>query len=342
MIGPEEATASASAVNSQAAPQFRLAVVIVNYRTPDFTIDCLQSLADKLDTARDVVVIVDNESGDDSPQRIAEHVARSGWAGWVRLIHSDTNVGFAAGNNIGLNAVTAELYLLLNSDTVVKNDAIDTLIDAMAQRPDVGIVSPKLVIPDGSTQNSCYRFTLPVNELCGAARTRFLERLLHAPTLVIRPDDQPVEVEWTSFACALLRGRMLDDVGLLDGGYFMYFDDIDYCRMAHRKGWLVLNVPAATVLHRRGGSGDTVKNLAKRKRLPRYYWASRARYFAKNYGTVGLWWTNSLWTVGRLISLAGELVGVKQPHTVELEWRDIWTNALHPLRMPRTPPKDAS
>ena len=314
----------------------RLSVVIVNYRTPDYVIDCLGSLVDEIDAARDIAVVVDNGSDDGSADRIAEHVARSGWAGWVRLIPTDVNMGFAGGNNVGLWAVKADYYLLLNSDTMVHPGAVATLMETMDDRPEAGIVSPRMVIPTGSAHNSTYRFTRPANVLCMAARTRLLEWLTRAKPVVITPGDQPIEVEWTSFACALLRGATVGDVGLLDAGYFMYFDDQDYCRMAHNKGWVVLHNPAATVLHRRGGSSETVEHLLARKRLPRFYWASRTRYFAKYYGTIGLWCINILWIIGRSVSLVREIIGNKPRHTLEREWRDIWINALHPMRIPNT------
>ena len=103
-------------------------------------------------------------------------------------------------------------------------------------------------------------------------------------------------------------------------------------------GWAVLHWPAARVVHLRGRSNPVKSLTSQRKRRPAYWYASRARYYAKFYGRWGLWGANLLWTAGRSISLARELFGRKRPHTCAREWLDIWTNCWDPLRT-STPPE---
>ena len=134
-----------------------------------------------------------------------------------------------------------------------------------------------------------------------------------------------------SFSCALLRRELIEAIGLLDENYYLYFDDVDYCRRAWNAGWPVMTWPAARVVHLKGQSNPVPSFTAQRKRRPRYYYASRSRYFAKYYGLAGLWIANLSWMAGRAISLGRELAHIKEPHTCLAEWRDTWTNCTHPL-----------
>lgn len=142
---------------------------------------------------------------------------------------------------------------------------------------------------------------------------------------------QPMQPAWTSFACVLIRREVFNKIGMMDEGYFMYFDDMDYCRRAWQSDIVTLHWPAARVVHLRGGSSPVKQLAAERKRPPKYWYASRNRYYAKFYGRLGLWFANLCWYAGRLISLAREILRLKQPHTYNGQWRDIWTNALDPL-----------
>jgi GT2 family glycosyltransferase len=137
----------------------------------------------------------------------------------------------------------------------------------------------------------------------------------------------------------MIRGEALRAIGPLDDGFFMYFEDMDYCRRAWEKGWRVRYEPAAHVVHLRGGSSPVKQAFAERRRVPRYYFAARTRYFAKHHGGVlGVLLANSAWLAGRAISLAREVVGNKKPHTAERHARDIWTGWRQPLATPERPP----
>jgi len=309
----------------------RLAIIIINYRTPTLTIDCLNSLQYQLDRDQDRVIVVDNASGDGSVEQLDAAIRDRQWTTWVQLVASDVNGGFSAGNNLGIQAVIADAYLLLNSDTIVREGAIASLLQALEQHPQAGLISPRLEWPDGTPQISCFRYRSPVSELIQAAATGPITQLLHPYDVPIPVSDTPIYPEWTSFACVLIRRAVIEQIGLMDEGYFMYFDDIDYCRRARSRGWQVLYWPTARVVHLRGGSGSTKSDLAQRKRPKAYLYASRSRYFAKFYGLPGLWAANLLWLLGRSISWSRERVGHKQPHTCEREAQDIWFNWRSPL-----------
>ena len=136
--------------------------------------------------------------------------------------------------------------------------------------------------------------------------------------------EQPRRVEWVSFAAVMIRAEVIRAIGALDESYFMYFEDADYCRSATLAGFEVWQEPAARVVHLRGQSSPVKRLHAARQRLPRYYYASRARYYRKQFGRTGLLAANLLWTAGRSVSWLRETLGAKAPHTVERQLRDNW------------------
>jgi GT2 family glycosyltransferase len=130
----------------------------------------------------------------------------------------------------------------------------------------------------------------------------------------------------------------------MDEGYFLYFEDIDFCRRARLAGFQSLYWPEAHVVHLRGGSGPVKEQQAKRRPLPAYFYASRSRFFAKSYGRAGLLAANVMWVLGRSISLLREVVSRKKRHLCEKEGRGLWHNFLHPVAPPESwrgdfPPK---
>jgi GT2 family glycosyltransferase len=326
----------------------KVLVVIVCYRVPDLTIDCLRSLSTEIPTVPGLeVAICENGTGADSAERIARAIETEGWSEWARLTVISPNCGFAGGNNVILRPAMdqpepPDAFLLLNADTIVRPGALASLVAAMEARPDVGVVGPRLECPDGSPQVSCFRYLSPASEFLAACKTGPIWRLLGRYVVGLDPRDEPSEPEWVSFACALIRREVVEQVGCLDDHYYLYFDDVDYCRLVRNAGWKVMNWPAARVVHLHGRSNPVESCTAQRKRRPRYYYASRARYFAKHYGRLGLWAANLLWLGGRTISLARELVGNKRPHTCKAEWRDIWTNWRDPARVPSPPGLDST
>jgi GT2 family glycosyltransferase len=121
---------------------------------------------------------------------------------------------------------------------------------------------------------------------------------------------------------------------LLDEGYFMYFEDVDYCRRVRKAGWQIRCAPESKVTHHLGGSSHAGEN--GRKRLPRFYYESRARYYTKFYGRAGLWLANSLWCGGRCVALLRELAGNLEPTRITHEAYDIWIHAWMPPADGRT------
>jgi N-acetylglucosaminyl-diphospho-decaprenol L-rhamnosyltransferase len=312
----------------------RLCIVIINHRTPSLVLDAVSSLDGQVDPVTDQVIVVDNDSRDDSVPRIDAAIAQRGYGAWCSLVRAPRNSGFAAGNNLGMRAADADFYLLLDCETRVAPGAIATLLSEMKAHPLVGIAGPRLETPDGNAQVSCFRDHSPVSELLAAAETRPLTAALSCFDLSLAVGDEPRDVDWVSFACVLLRREVIERVGLLDEGYFMFFEDSDYCRAARESGFRVRYFPNARAVYRAtspdllGAVSDAQRAATPRKRQPRSFYKSRARYFRKGYGPLGPWAANTCWQLGRSVSLGRELAGRKVPHLAERAWLDNWIDAF--------------
>lgn len=303
---------------------FRLLVIIINYKTSSLVLDCVDSLQEQLDHSIDHIVVVDNNSGVTEVDALSTTIATKKQNHLVSIISSSENKGFAAGNNIGITAFSAENYLLANADTIFRDGAIDNLLKAAKQHEEAGLISPRLEWKDGTPQKSCFRFHSPPYELICSAGTGLITSLLKRYDVPLEVVDKPSRPDWTSFACVLIRKEVLQLVGSLDEGYFMYYEDMDYCRLAKRSGFEILNYPDSHVVHLRGQSSGIKKLQTEKKRLPNYHYESRARYYTKFYGTIGFLASNICWSFGRTISLAREILFGKERTVPEFQYLDIW------------------
>jgi len=318
-------------------PQSPLLIVIVCYRAVDLTIDCLHSIAPQVEDVPGMqVAVCENGTGMEAVQQLNDAIEQNGWKGWVTVNPVSPNCGFAGGNNVILRDARRHFkyYLLLNTDTIVRPGALKQLVGAAEANPRAGVIGPRLEWPDASPQESAFLDFTPMHEFIQAASTGPVTRLFRRGHGSLPVRDEPHEAEWVSFACALIRQEVLEQCGILDDGYYLYFDDADYCRRARSLGWSVLYFPAARVVHLRGRSNPLKSLAAEKRRRPRYWYLSRNRYYAKFYGRSRLWLVNVLWTAGRCISFVRELVGNRSRSVCQAEWRDIWINAWSPLKPP--------
>ena len=314
----------------------KIAVSIINYRTGEMTLACLRSVIEDLRGIDGQVAIVDNASGDGSAEMIEEWLAAHP-AMPATLVRSPTNTGFSGGHNQGIAAVEAELYLLLNSDAVLRPGFFRAILAAADANPEAGLFAPRIAYDDGTPQVSTFRFGSPWSEFIRGANTGYVRQALRRWEVALGPDPDPAAIEWASFACIVLRRSMIEAIGSMDEGYFLYFEDAEYCLRARRAGWRIAWVPAAVAVHFRGGSGP-VKALARaRKRLPPYYYASRTRFLYQAHGRAGPVLANAAWLVGRALAQTRRLFGKSVLRAAETEARDIWINVHHPLGPRRAP-----
>ncbi len=288
-------------------------IVIVNFRTADLAVDCLRSLSTQAgDLGGGRVIVADNASGNASVERLEAEIAAEGWSGSAEVMALPRNGGFAYGNNAGiraaLTAATPPNYvLLLNPDTVVRPGAIRALVDFMEAHPDVGIAGSRLENMVGGIDRSAHRIPSPLGELDGAARLGVLNRLLHRYAVSPPQRDEAHECDWVSGASMIIRRQVLEQIGPLDEGYFLYFEEVDFCCRARSAGWSVWYVPESRVLHLEGAS--TGIRVAARRRAA-YWYDSRRRFFVRHHGIRGLLLADLLWATGRLSFLLRVALGL--------------------------------
>ena len=268
----------------------KVAVIIVNYRTGGLVVDCLRAL--RSDSVEHVTV-VDNASGDGSVERIRDTIAAEHWADWAELVAQPHNGGFAAGCNAALAPILVSRHppdyvLLLNPDTVPRAGAVRTLAEFLDARPRAGIAGSLLENPDGTPQTSAFRFPTVAGELEHGARFGPLSRLLEKMRVSMPIAPEAHSADWVTGASMMIRRSMIDEIGLLDEGYFLYFEEVDYCRRAARAGWSCWYVPQSRVIHLVSKSTGLDDPLVPR-RVPDYWFASRRRYYAKHHRALETW-----------------------------------------------------
>jgi len=221
------------------------------------------------------IIVVDNASHDDSIAMLRADFPD------VQVIANAENRGFTGGNNQGLAAATGDFLLLLNPDTEVIADALPRMVEYLQAHPGVGMVGPQLLNPDGSVQSSRRRFpTLPVLFL----ESTWLEKL--APRKLLRhyyaqeqPDDLVQDVDWITGAAMLTRRETFAQVGGMDEGFFMYSEELDWCRRIREAGWRVIYFPEARIIHHEGKSSEQV---VPARHI--YFQSSKVRYTRKYHG----------------------------------------------------------
>ncbi len=244
-----------------------MSAVVVSYNVRDHLARALASLS-KLPEVE--TVVVDNASADGSADFVAAEFPS------VQLDRSAVNLGFAAGVNRGVRRASGEYLLLLNPDAELEAGALEHLRRFMDTHPRAALAGPVLTYGDRRAQESAFRFPglaqvaldlFPVSRLMGS---RLNGR--YPPSSAPRRVDHPLG------ACMLIRRAAWEDVGPLDDGYFMYVEEVDWCRRAQRRGWEVWQVPQAMVVHHAGQSTRQRPN-----RMFVQLWRSRLRYYERHH-----------------------------------------------------------
>ncbi|MGB7416808.1 MAG: glycosyltransferase family 2 protein [Thermosynechococcaceae cyanobacterium] len=256
-------------------PQPLLSVIVVTHNHSAYIGRCLDALVPEVSQLGGEVIVIDNRSNDQSAEIARQYPT-------AQLHVNTSRKGFSANNNYGMSLAKGRYLLLLNPDTEVKPGALKTLIQFMDRHPQVGMCGAQLLFPDGTIQPSPRRFPTPGSTL---ARRTPLRRFLRQSTLNQRHLMQDLDhsktqaVDWLLGACMFIRREILESVGPLDDGYFLYVEDIDWARRMHNNGWQVCYVPTAQIMHHHIAVSD-------KKLLSRYSWfhaQSMLRYTRKHF-----------------------------------------------------------
>ena len=253
-----------------------LSVVIVNWNVRDLLRQCLRLILDTQCLTLETIV-VDNASTDGSVEMV-----RAEFSG-VHLIANADNRGFPAANNQGIAAAQGGYVLLLNPDTALVGDALATMVAFANANPDVGIVGPQLLTSDGSVQSSRRRFPTLLTAVFESTwlQPHAPRRLLERYYVLDRPDDVVQDVDWLYGAALMARREAIEQVGLMDEGFFMYSEELDWCRRFREAGRRVVYLPTAQIVHHGGKSSEQV---AAARHI--HFQTSKVRYFRKYHGRV--------------------------------------------------------
>jgi GT2 family glycosyltransferase len=221
-------------------PQPLVAIVILTWNQRDLTLDCLASLAEMNYPADHLqIIVVDNGSRDDTVPAIHSRFP------YVTVLENGDNLGFAAGNNVGIRHALlgpAEYIMLLNNDTVVDRQMLRELLTALAGQPDVGVVGPKMLY-----------FDRPDVFWCAGNRVNWRTGgtiRLQAEQLDVDSDEQPYEVDFITACAICLRRQVIEQIGVLDPRFFIYYEETDWCTRARAVGWRIQYVPRARLWHK--------------------------------------------------------------------------------------------
>lgn len=287
-------------------PQHQVAVIIVNFRTPDLVKANLDALAAERQTVPNLsAVVVDGGSGDRSASTIAAHVASAGYAGWVEVLPLELNGGFGFANNRAIRRVLSsndppDLIHLLNPDAVITAGAVLHLVNAITSNEFVGAAGSQLLGCKGEELGSAFRFPTAKSEFARGAETGAVARLVGAKPLRI-DSDRVSPVDWVTGASVMLNASALQDAGLFDEGFFLYFEEVELMFRLRKRGWSVLHVPESRVVHPGGASTGVGNPASGASQLPQYWFASRLRFFARTSGRSGAIRANLAWIAGHLI-----------------------------------------
>ncbi len=276
----------------------QLAVVIVNYNSTDYLRKCLESVRSQTRTPRLQVVVVDNASSDADWDSF-----RIRYPDTLFILNTD-NLGFSAACNQGIRACQADYYLLLNPDTVILESAIDKTLRFLAAQPQVGIVGCRVRNQDGSLQRASRR-SIPtpataLYRLVGLSRLFPRSRRLAVYNLTYLDEDQSHPVEAVSGSFLMFRRQLLQDIGGLDEAFFLYGEDLDFCRRATEKGWRVYYFAGADVLHFKRRSSSRHARDANR-----HFYQAMKIFYRKHQAPRSNWLTNTIVLAGiDLLSVA--------------------------------------
>lgn len=314
--------------------------IVLNFRTPDVTIDCLRTLAPEAAANPGLkVVLIDNASGDDSIPRIRAAITENGWdAPWLEFRPLEKNLGFAGGNNLVLREQIAsenspDYLLLLNSDTLVAPGCISYCEKLMDAAPAIGAMSCMLRNRDGSVQNVCRKFPHPLRESVRAFGLPWLlPPLFRWADLEDSAWDRESgsrDVDWIGGAFFFARTSALKKTGVMDEDFFFYGEDCEWCFRIWKNGWRIRFDPGAEITHLGGASSDSTRVRNRQKEI--YTWRARFLVQKKCYGALSERVVRACYISMFLLRIAFQTVTLRGKSEKAAELKDGLNILLSPL-----------
>lgn len=305
--------------------------VMVNFRTADMTLRALEAAVREMADIPGGITVVDNDSGDGSYEKMRDTVAARGWDR-VRVVASGRNGGFGAGNNIGIrlglpDGSAPDFVYLLNSDAFPEPGSIHRLLEHMKGDPGCGFAGGHTFGQDGAFHQTAFRFPSVFSEFEAAACTGVISRLLRRHIVAIPEPKTSMPVDWLAGASLLIRRATLDQIGLFDETFFLYFEETDLCLRGARAGWRSHYVKESRIMH----IGSVSTGMKRWGRTPGYWFDSRLWYFTKNHGAAYAAMATFAYAAGSLILMARYLLGKKRAEGPARFVPDLVSHALRCL-----------
>jgi len=283
-----------------------LSIIVLSWNVRDLLRECLASLP--LNDEQVEIIVVDAASADGSAEMVrAEFPA-------VQLLAQTENLGYTRGNNLGLRAAQGRYLFVLNPDTEVVGGALEQMTAYMDAHPQVGALGPQLIDPDGAAQSTRRRFPTLATAFFESTWLQPLapRSLLDRYYALDLPADVVSQVDWVMGAAVLVRREAYAQVGGLDEGFFMYSEEVDWCRRLKAAGWQVVYFPPARIIHHIGRSSEQVPAATHIR-----FNASKVRYIRKYHGALAAlalrWFLLTGFALQLALEAAKWLVGHKRP-----------------------------
>jgi len=258
-----------------------LSIIIVNYNVKYYLRECLQSVYCATERVSFEIIIVDNNSTDGSVDMVKNEFPE------VKLIENCQNLGFAKATNQVLREHEGKYALLLNPDTVVLPNALDKMVEFMEANPQAGALGCKLLYPDGSLQRSCRSFpTLTTTFFENTGLEKFFpkNKLVAKYKMGYWDYNDLREVDQPMGSALMIRREVIRQVGLLDERFYMFFEEVDWCFRAKKRGWKIYFIPRAEIIHY---GGQSARSTMSEMMIQGY--KSKHKFFRKHYGILSEW-----------------------------------------------------
>ena len=316
MLRDETRAIMASTTRARSDDSSTLATVIVNFRTAALTAQVVEALLSEIQEIDGQVVVVDNDSGDGSFEHLAETARARGWDERVAVIRSDRNGGFGYGINVGVRHALSSprpprFVYVLNPDAFPQRDAVRALVDTFEADPRIGIAGSHIHAAEGDERVGAFRFPTLFSEFESTINFGPVSRLLRRWMISDELPTQTCEVDWVSGTSFMVRREVFESIGLFDDGFFLYFEEIDFCKRSKGSGFKNVFVPRSAIRH----IGSVSTQMHKNDRpMPEYWFASRRRYFTKHHGAAYTALCDALWIAGSsLARVKRQIQGEKDP-----------------------------
>lgn len=250
-------------------------IIIVNYNTRAITADCLRHISTWADRQEYETIVVDNGSSDGSAEKIREEFSDT-----VRVIINSNNQSFGRANNQGAKVSNGCYLFFLNSDTIVEENILTKLISILEENEKIGIVSPRLLTASGESQADAYGRFPTITRLIFKDRRRKNGKERGREQRKIEGKEGIIPVDWISGCAMMIRRDLFEELGGFDENFFMYFEDVDICKRAKKKGYGSAVCPATEIVHLGG------KSLDRKEKRKEYYYQSQDYYFGKWFGGI--------------------------------------------------------